>query len=344
MQDSRPLRAVVITLGGERRALMEEQFAAVGGFEADFIDGVHSRSLRRKDDLRRHLEEAELVAPGDEALHASMWLRCRSLNRDRAVLGCYLAHLRAMRRAVDTGADVVFEDNVRLPASPGEAARRIRACAEASPGADLRLFGFGARAEDMRALYASASSSAAALPLPFRVDAEAEGQGGPPSRRTPAAWGAYAYWVSPRGWATLLGRIRDDMPMAVVAERGKSLRGYVVRALDKILPSRSVSQEREREEAGGGGGEPARVVAAAPVAYRAPMLRSTIHDKWDAPFCESTEAQMAACRAWAADSFDALWLSEAEREAVRVRGEEGVWRHNDGLVRQAWHNEKRQAA
>ena len=359
------LLAIVITLGGERKALMEAQFQSLEGFRVEYVDGIPSRSIRRKDDLRAALEEAELVQPGDDELHQAMWLRCRSLSRDRAVLACYLAHLRAMRKAVQLGADVIFEDNVRMPAKPpNEAARRILECVRASPHADLRLFGFGARAEDHEAVYRNARPEDGALPLPFRFPPSSESEANTPGvKQIPAAWGAYAYWISRRGWKNLLHRIRNDMPMAVVAERGKNLRGYVVRPIDRILVSRCVSQDdceeamrslQIRQAAGCSLAshelegktriQPAtvhlsRVVAGAPCCYRAPMLRSTIHDKWDGAFCESSEAQMRCCVA-IEDSFQGLWLSEAEFEAVRLQQEHGEWAHTDGLQRKTWGNEK----
>lgn len=337
---------------------MEAQFAALEGFESvEFVDGIPSRSLRRKEDLRAALEEAELVQPGDDQLHATMWLRCRSLSRERAVLACYLAHLRAIRQAVQSGADVIFEDNVRMPARPpGEAARRIRACIEASPQAELRLYGFGGRKEDLEAMYAEVSPKTAALPLPFRFvpDGHAVVDSGPAdvanTKRVPVTWGAYAYWISPRGWATLLHRIQSDVLMAVVAPKGKNLRGFMVRPIDKILPARCVSEEQERSEATAhisqeGIGSllcstpPSRVVSAMPCCYRAPMLRSTIHEQWDASFCEATVAQMRAC-ASAEDSFDRLWLSVKERNAVEMQSRTGEWIHNDGLVKGTWENVK----
>ena len=361
------LLAIVITLGGERKALMEAQFQHLEGFRVEFVDGIPSRSIRRKDDLRAALEEAELVQPGDDELHQTMWLRCRSLSRDRAVLACYLAHLRAMRKAVQLGADVIFEDNVRMPSEPpNEAARRIIECVRASPHADLRLFGFGARAEDHEAVYGNAQPEDGALPLPFRFPPGESEDIRPGVKQIPAAWGAYAYWISRHGWENLLHRIRNDMPMAVVAERGKNLRGFIVRPIDRILVSRCVSQEDDCEEAmrslnvrqaegssiashelamqGQTRNQPAmvnlsRVVAGAPCCYRAPMLRSTIHDKWDGAFCVSSEAQMRCCVA-VRDSFQGLWLSEAEREAVRLQKEHGEWAHTDGHQRKTWRNEK----
>ena len=58
------------------------------------------------------------------------------------MLACCLAHLRAMRRAVAEGWDLVIEDNCRGAVLCGEAAARIRACAESSPAADLRYYSY----------------------------------------------------------------------------------------------------------------------------------------------------------------------------------------------------------
>ena len=42
-----------------------------------------------------------------------LWRKAKTLNRDRSVFGCTLAHLIAMKKAVDENFDIILEDNVR---------------------------------------------------------------------------------------------------------------------------------------------------------------------------------------------------------------------------------------
>ena len=86
-----------------------------------------------------------------------------------------------------------------------------------------------------------------------------------------------------------------------------------------------------------------------PAFYRAPMLTSTIHKQWDVEFCKSTEVQFDMQSKWFIDTndvhnkddlgsnlnscrrhirdmtWDNLWLTNEERESVKIREEYGTW-------------------
>ena len=70
----------------------------------------------------------------DVKLHYSVefWRKAKTINRGRAVLGCVLAHLIALRRFHDEEFHVILEDNVRAPWSGKECAERIWQAMEAS--------------------------------------------------------------------------------------------------------------------------------------------------------------------------------------------------------------------
>jgi GR25 family glycosyltransferase involved in LPS biosynthesis len=70
--------------------------------------------------------------PQEILLHYSveLWRKAKTVNRGRAVLGCTLAHLIAMKRLVDEGFDLILEDNVRAPVE--SCAERIWECLAAS--------------------------------------------------------------------------------------------------------------------------------------------------------------------------------------------------------------------
>ena len=157
--------------------IVEATFADSGDFEVRFLDGVPQRELRTRvgtvEALQRAglLPEEDIPAVGEHELASELaersWLAMRRLSRDRAVLACTLAHLIAMRIAVEEGYDVVCEDNICGPVRPEEAARRIRACAAASPGAALRYYAYGGKVEEVR-------SWLQAAPAATESDAEAE--------------------------------------------------------------------------------------------------------------------------------------------------------------------------
>merc|ERR1712196_103984 len=73
-------------------------------------------------------------------------------------------------------------------------------------------------------------------------------------------------------------------------------------------------------------------MAVPPIAYRAPMLRSQIHEAWDAKMSESLERHFMLT----GDGFDSLWLTEEEHRAVSTFKTTGVWKHNDGIERVDW--------
>ena len=207
----KPIRALVITLGGEREKIIRQHFEAVGGFELHFSQGVPSRSVRTKQGLKTAIDECGLfggnsnsdtttsrggcggradssvsrgsVGDGETVTSASttsgttpeeytfenLWRDCRSINRQRAVLACLLAHVRALKRAqeIPGGIDVIFEDNVRFLRAPLESARRIRELQKQSPDASVRLFGFGAPDSITEHLFAAAGKGATMAPFLF---------------------------------------------------------------------------------------------------------------------------------------------------------------------------------
>jgi hypothetical protein len=143
----RKLRVLIITLGGERRKVLENTFRdslLAADFDLDFTPGIPSRELRTRESFFRHCAAAGFktpqfqkssnttlwdclevvpIAPGrrgsdyDVSLHYSveLWRKAKTVNRGRAVLACALAHLLALRRLVMEDFDILLEDNVRLP-------------------------------------------------------------------------------------------------------------------------------------------------------------------------------------------------------------------------------------
>ncbi|KAL1527268.1 hypothetical protein AB1Y20_015943 [Prymnesium parvum] len=132
-----------------------------------------------------------------------------------------------MRRAVCEGWDLILEDNCRGAVRSGEAARRIRACAEASGDADLRYYSYSGRAEEVSAWYTHLRTeaavlrqpSAAALPWPLmQLSATrlSERQQHKHAQKHSVLFGALCYSIGARAEASLRTALLQDMPGGIV--------------------------------------------------------------------------------------------------------------------------------
>ena len=86
----------------------------------------------------------------DKSVHYSVELRqkAKTLNRGRSVLGCFLAHLMAMKTCVEEGFDVILEDNVRVATEVcadrirGAIAASEQRCRETGVQCHMRYYGW----------------------------------------------------------------------------------------------------------------------------------------------------------------------------------------------------------
>ena len=122
-------------------------------------------------------------------------------------------------------------------------------------------------------------------------------------------WGAYAYWISGEGYETLMRTLRSDV--GAMLWKGKRMRNYAVKPIDKILPRQTLIKF----------GPSAVQISSHPAFFRAPMLTSKIHTKWDPGFCESTGYQLKETKLGWSD----LWLTDTERDIVAHHKDSGKW-------------------
>ena len=115
-------------------------------------------------------------------------------------------------------------------------------------------------------------------------------------------WGSYAYWISKEGYHALLSRLQNDV--GALLWKGKRMRYYIVKPIDKVLP-RILMDHFGRQDC--------VQLSTYPAFFRAPMLTSKIHTKWDPEFCKSTEAQLIRAGGL---TWSQLWLSEEERAII----------------------------
>ena len=122
-------------------------------------------------------------------------------------------------------------------------------------------------------------------------------------------WGAYAYWMSKEAYERVLQKLRNDV--GAMLWKGKRMRFYAVKPIDKILPRQVKSCF----------GAKSVQISTHPAFFRAPMLTSKIHSHWDPEFCKSTEYQLQNSGLTWSD----LWLSDVEREIVEYYETSGEW-------------------
>ena len=222
MANEDKIRVLVITLGGEREAILRRMFGEFS-VEVEFIQGVPSRSIRCQAGLMRAAyscgllledpEETVLIGKktsqsgtwDDMDYAEELWKKGRSLSRERAVLACLFAHLRAMRKAVEEDFDIILEDNVRMLR---DAAILIREFKRESSGASARFFGYLGPEDNLRWLYnvhvPKYSSTSAKSPFPFfeHYDDSMSGT---------SLWGAYGYMVDRRGYEAIMKKLQTDI-------------------------------------------------------------------------------------------------------------------------------------
>ena len=286
-------------------------------------------------------------SPSDVKLHYcdELWRKAKTVNRGRSVLGCILAHLIALRTFVDGDFDVLLEDNVRAPLD-GEAARRIRETItsveqhESVSGnvVHLRYYGwlgsmlnlqwnFQSHLPTRRVANCDSSCSVAPFPTAQHIEEDLESgryvvdgvgvqtetiEAPGKVHNTPGGtpvWGAYAYWMSKEAYEALVGVLQKDV--GALMWKMKSARFYTVKPIDKILPrtTRTIF------------GPSSVMITTQPAFFRAPMLTSKIHAKWDPDFCKSTEYELIQTNL----TWSSLWLTNAERLVVEHREQTGEW-------------------
>ena len=104
---------------------------------------------------------------------------------------------------------------------------------------------------------------------------------------------------------------RQCFPCAEMKRKGKRMRFYSVKPIDKILPRQTISAF----------GKNSVHISTHPAFFRAPMLTSKIHTQWDPEFCKSTEYQLGK----SSMEWSDLWLTRNEQEVITHRQATGEW-------------------
>jgi hypothetical protein len=196
---------------------------------------------------------------------AEFWRKAKTLARDRAVLACTLAHLIAMKTYVQGGYDFILEDNVRAPVDAGECATRIREVKKKNIEADLIYLGWLGSIPNLTWVihthakrFSSTETDGSVFPFPVAEHHYDEGMGGT------ALWGAYAYHISQKGYDALIHRtLKHDV--GSMLWKGKRMRSYIAKPIDKILPRALIRHNLSV------------VVAQRPSFFRAPMVSLLYH-------------------------------------------------------------------
>ena len=159
---------------------------------------------------------------------------------------------------------------------------------------------------------------------------------------------AYAYWISYEGYQNVLTALRNDV--GAIVWKGKRQRYYKVKPIDKILPRQimrcaaaaaaSTTIDSPKKKTVTDYSNAAVRIVSSPCFFRAPMLTSQIHTKWDPSFCDSTEYQLRytttttkkkntnegdAARDETTNPWSELWLTETERKIIEYHQSTGNW-------------------
>ena len=345
------LKVVIITMGGERQEILSKMFSSPSfrdDFDVEFSPGIHQRSIRNREGMlkyaylagvlpekewktlepifsgkikREHYDIDEILksagvevgrgrrgSESDQALHYSVefWRKAKTLAKQRSVMACTLAHLIAMKKAVEINADLILEDNVR--ACYKNCAERIRIAKDSvlRRKCDLLYFGWLGSLKNLNWVINTHAPqyTGSTFTFPSINTVQNEDRGS-------ILWGAYAYHITPVGYNAIIKSLKQDV--GGLLWKGKRMRSYMAKPIDKIMP--------RRVESAGLGIE----VSKLPCFFRAPMLQSRIHAQWDQAFCESTDYQLKAKMLDLEGGWDDLFLTEVERQTVELAMKHGKW-------------------
>lgn len=299
------------------------------------------------------IQEGRRGSKNDVKLHYSveLWRKAKGINRGRAVMGCLLAHLIALKRftSQEEEFDVMLEDNIR--AVTADAAERIWRSKEANTGSDdkchMKFMGWLGSLPNLewiltrhapkRAIRANTSggdeTSYTVMPYPNPQEIEddlaengelpgvlGDHNNGNAHNKNKVTLhtkpGGTPVWGSYAYWMSKEGYEallqRIQNDVGALLWKGKRGRYYHVKPADKVLPR--ILREHF--------GETSVYLSTYPAFFRAPMLTSKIHTAFDPEFCKSTEYQLQQCGNL---TWDDLWLSDEEREIIQHRQETGEW-------------------
>ena len=331
----KPISILCITLGGERQQRIQELFASTT-FKITFIDGIPQRQLRSKKGLLAALHTINILKVDNEHLQQDIdileeecWLAMRNLNRDRGVLACTFAHLRAMSICTqdDSDIDLIIEDNICGSILSGISAERIRAVLSETPNADLIYFAYGGRSNEIQEWQENQkdandelnkageeimkSSSVKKWPTKILLEKnndddntmkeskKKEQTDQTEGKEANILWGLMAYKPSKTAYNAIMDEIRMDCPGSL-AWQPKRAKNQKAKPIDKIVPKYCLKRNLSI------------VVAKHPCFFRAP-IKSTIHPKLDAQFMETTETQLMLSGL----TWQDIDLTKEEKETVK---------------------------
>jgi hypothetical protein len=308
------------------------------------------------------------VTPGrigvdhDTELHYSveLWRKAKGINRGRAVIGCTMAHLIAMRKCVTEGFDIILEDNVRAP--PAECALRMReaalSCQEqtAASGTEchLRYMGWLGSLPNLQWIFQSYAKqeafqrvstdtshpdhSTVAFPKTEDILRDLELAEEKSSEKGPEDLDSIDETEdreSSDAIKNIEGRGPGGTPVWGAFAYWVSKQGYeqVLEILRKDVGAMLWKGKRARyykvkpidkilpRRIGNHFGQAAVQIATKPTFFRAPMLTSKIHSQWDPEFCKSTDYQLKQIGL----DWSDLFLTEAEQAIILHHDQRGEW-------------------
>ena len=243
----------------------------------------------------------------------------------KRVLACSLAHIRAMAVCADEGYDAILEDNVRVNKDAPALLQAMQTAAQweaegpsvvpAVEGWRLQYYGYLGREEDMEPARRKQqqqqqqqeedTGAAAAYWGEWPIFTEERS-----GRSADLFWGAYAYSLTPPAARGFLRAVRLNFRTMLFRQRRRG----VIKAspIDRAIPFCLRGGDERVPAAQRLACVAALSLSTPPLFFRAPMLASQLHTKWDTRFFDTTTAQLTLHGM----GWDCVWLLPEERETV----------------------------
>jgi len=299
------LKILVITCGGEREKIINQQFKEIKGIDVDFSPGVDGKLLSQRyyweESAKILLKHEEKSSENSETYGwnpENSWDFVKKLCKEqRGVLGNFLAHLIAMKSAVENGYHVVLEDGVRCSQDFLDSVLQFKSqvtsplCCENE--IDFLYLGYLGSVPHLEEVYqrffqTKMLSQKLFSEIPVGKDVKT-------GKSFDLIWGSYAYMPTDKAFRALVSSLRSDMGKVFwKLKRGAN----VVKPIDKVMPRQMLAAGLNV------------CVVHRPVCFRSPGVKSRIHRRYDLGFFQSTTRQLELTggRTW-----DQVWLSPEER-------------------------------
>lgn len=217
---------------------------------------------------------------------------------------------------MEEGYDIVLEDNVRVRTDAPALLAQLPSMSTEGPGAEakwLQYYGYLGREVDMQEAHAKLCDRPGvdgSRPMQWAEwPVFTETRSG---RTADLFWGAYAYSISPPAVSAFIGTIRSHWRTMLFRQRRRG--AIKATPIDRAMPFCMRGADERLPHTARSACTSQLSLCSPPLFFRAPMLPSELHTKWDRRFFDTTTAQL---RLHGVD-WDVVWLLPEERQRVAM--------------------------